>query len=210
MRKSKISSAHGHLGGVKEEVGIVPPAAAAFDAASRPEDDPILRQTLSPEELASISQYRTLANSKRSRQYSHERQAENDKKREMVAENLRRKANIVKSASPTVRKRKGEAFRLGKTAPLSEQEEAELTGNVLPEQKLEETPAEKPKAKRKTRAKRKTKTAKKVAPEPVPVEAENIPAPEEGGQPFFPNALGTNLVPIEPKEGSRRGRRPKK
>lgn len=212
MRKSRMRSAQGHLGGVEEGVGIIPPAAANFDHAARPENDSILREVLSPEELSQISHYRTLSQSKVKRQYSHEEQVENDKKRASVAESKRRAARNVPSASPNGRKQRGEAFRLGKTAPLSAQEEAELTGAPAPVEVVVE-PAEVPKKSkaRKTKAKSKAKKAvpvtKEVAGEiPVP---QNLPPPveEAGGTPFFPNALGRNLRPTEPVTNPPGGRR---
>lgn len=131
MRKSKMRSAQGHLGGVEEGVGIIPPAAKAFDVAARPENDPILRQVLSPEELAQVSHYRMLDQSKRSRKYSQGQQAENDKVRELALEARRRQDRNVASASPNGRRKRGQAFSLGRTSPLTEQEEAHLSGESV-------------------------------------------------------------------------------
>jgi len=108
MRKSKMSLTRGHFGGTPSGDAIVPPAAQKVEAALRPENDPILRDLLTPEELAAMSAVRQQQLQLGQRRHSHESQVNNDR---MVAQaresRIRNDRQVAQSAAGRRRNRSG-------------------------------------------------------------------------------------------------------
>lgn len=218
MRKSQLKSTRGHLGGVGPDEGIIPPAALSFDKAYRPDNDPILRQVLTPEEMAQISQLRMNENSKRTRAHSHFEQTEKDVKRAMFIETSKRRQEQEVISAAGRRKKNGEVYYLGKAYPVNEDQTSELLSNkqgeldkVVDTDQVEEvitTKSETPSFDE--------FIATSEQKEMVQPKEESVPVPEAlekdkvflgnfneddavGGTPFFAGSLGTNLRPMEPQ-----------
>lgn len=129
----------GVLGGVPAEIGIVPPAAVIAAHASLPERDAVLRRVLTEDEIAAISYNRLLEGKRDSRRYTHHEQVQRDVKRNHMEAANKRRAKLVKS--PAQRKKDGDVFKLGRTAPLDDVEMAEY--NLEQEQNLPKLPKQK-------------------------------------------------------------------
>lgn len=129
MRKSKLSSSLGVIGGVNQEQGIVPPAAAAAAHVNMPENDVFLQKVLSDDEIAALKYHRMKESPSRVKQHKHREQVERDIRRSNIRKHNERRGKQAKSALGRVRE--GEAFKLGRAAPLTDQEESELLGKTF-------------------------------------------------------------------------------
>jgi len=95
MRKSKLRRSNGHFGNLSDEMAIVPPAAKKIDHALRPENDPILREVLTPEELQEISRVRSIYSERDSRRYSREEHVRREEKRQKMIEHSQKASKEI-------------------------------------------------------------------------------------------------------------------
>lgn len=208
MRKSKMASTMGVVGGAPPEQAIVPPAAAAAAHAILPENNPVLQRLLSDDEMAAIKQQRMLESPARYRQHSHRDQVLRDVRRNNIDKAQQRKSREAKSAASR-HKANGEAFKLGRAQPLTAQEEAELLGadiTLFKPPTVEELGNLEDALNKAVDSDMldKIEAAKPRNRKSLPTNPEG----EAGGVGLVSNTLGANPRPITPKTKTRRAAAP--
>ena len=209
MRKSKMNSRMGVLGGISPNIGIVPPAAAAAAHVNLPENDPVLQRLLSDTEIAAIKQQRVMESPQRNRQYDHAVQVQRDHLRHNMSKATQRRAKQAKSAASSQRS-SGKAFKLGRAAPLNNAEEDELLGVSSAQGVLNIKEDLSPKQLQQFEEKWKKSVDSHLAQEIEAAKPRNMtrlptePAREAGGVSLVSNSIGVNPRPLNPSSPQRR------